>query len=254
VGVLLGEYVGGKFYRGIVTGLNEAFVIDESTRKRLSEKDPKSAEIIKPFLRGKDIKRWRAIHQGQYFIWTYVGVDIERYSAIFKHLSEYQERLEKRWDKGDHWWELRPCDYYAEFEKPKIVWPNLCTEPKFAFDDQKHYINAPACILIVSNPKFVLGLINSKLLFYYISTIAAQRRGGFWEFKPIYVEQLPIAQPSASESRELEALVESILQNTDDPRIAEWERGIDEIVYGLYGLTAEEVEQVERWHEEQSSK
>jgi hypothetical protein len=246
-GVPLGEYVGGKFYYGIKTGYNEAFVIDEATRERLIAEDPKSAEIIKPFLRGRDIKRWQVQPSGLYLIWTYVGVDIERYPAVFKHLSRYQERLEKRWDKGDYWWELRPCDYYAEFEKPKIVWPNLCTEPKFAFDEERYYINAPACIVIAPEPKYVLALINSKLLFYFINTIAAQRRGGFLEFKPIYVEQLPIAQALEKEKTQIEKLVAQILKQTDDKRVTRWEHEIDQIVYKLYGLSEEEIGMIEEW-------
>ncbi len=251
--VPLGEYVGGKFYRGIVTGLNEAFVIDEATKEKLISEDPKSAEIIKPFLRGRDIKRWRVDFQERYLIWTYVGVDIKRYPAIKKHLDQFQERLEKRWDKGDYWWELRPCDYYAEFEKPKIVWPNLCTEPKFAFDGDKYHINAPACIVIAPEPKYVLALLNSKLLFYFINTIAAQRRGGFLEFKPIYVEQLPIAQAAEAEKRQIEKLVAQILKQPDDPRVAQWEREIDEIVYKLYGLSEEEIGLIEEWYARRNS-
>lgn len=256
-GVPLGEYVQGKFYYGIKTGYNEAFVIDEATKEKLITEDPKSAEIIKPFLRGRDIKRWRGDFQKRYLIFTRRGIKINDYPAIKKHLAQYKERLmpgSGRKPGNYEWYEIQDTiDYYAEFEKPKIVWPNLCTKPKFAFDEEKHYINAPACIVIAPEPRYVLALLNSKLLFYFISPLAAQRRGSFLEFKPIYVEQLPIARASEKEKAQIEKLVAQILKDPDDPRVAAWEAEIDQIVYRLYGLSEEEKEMVEEWYAKRRS-
>jgi len=122
VSVPLERWLGDvEIRRGVLTGFNEAFFIDEETRERLIEQDPKSAEIIKPLVVGDDIKRYEIEFKGRYLIWTYIGVPIEKYPAIFDHLKQYREQLERRWDKGEHWWELRHCDYYEDFEKPKIM-------------------------------------------------------------------------------------------------------------------------------------
>ncbi len=245
-GVPLGEYVGGKFYRGIVTGLNEAFVIDEETKEKLIAEDPKSAEIIKPFLRGRDIKRWRVDFQKRYLIWTYVGVDIERYPAIKKHLEQFQERLEKRWDKGDYWWELRPCDYYAEFEKPKIVYPDIARRCEFAFDGNGFYVDC-TIFLIPTDKCFLLGFLNSRLMNFCYSHISPSIRGDFMRFKTIYMGQLPIAQATEKEKTQIEKLVAQILKQPKDERVAKWEHEIDQIVYKLYGLSEEEIGLIEEW-------
>jgi hypothetical protein len=115
-GIPLGEYVEGKIYRGVLTGLNEAFVIDEETKNRLVAEDPKSSEVIKPFLDGKDIKRYSYLENKKWLILFHKGFTnqkkklIKGYSidkefpALFKHLKQYQKRAESRWDKGDYWW------------------------------------------------------------------------------------------------------------------------------------------------------
>jgi len=118
----------------------------------------------------------------------------------------------------------------------------------FAYDQNKLYLDC-TLFMIPKGEKFLLGVLNSKLIHFVISRISPQIRGDFMRFKTIYMEKLPIAEPSSSERRELEELVEKILEKPDDPRVARWERAIDEIVYGLYGLTPEEVRRVEGWYE-----
>ena len=130
-GTPLEKYIDGKFYRGVVTGYNQAFVIDEATRQRLIQEDPRSAEVIKPWLRGKDIKRWRVDWRGLYVIavqnsgdagvahpWANARTEAEArdrfratYPAIHDHLSQYEDALRKRQDQGRFWWELRACAY-----------------------------------------------------------------------------------------------------------------------------------------------
>jgi adenine-specific DNA-methyltransferase len=119
----LGEFVHGKFYRGIVTGCNEAFVIDAETRAKLIAEDPKSAEIIKPFLRGRDIKRYEINNPNLYLIFTRRGIDIKKYPAIEKHLLQFKKQLEKK-AGGNKWYELQVLarQYLNRFEKPKIVY------------------------------------------------------------------------------------------------------------------------------------
>ncbi|HBL53563.1 MAG TPA: hypothetical protein DDZ34_05960, partial [Syntrophaceae bacterium] len=212
----LGEYVQGRFYYGIKTGLNEAFVIDEDTRKKLIAEDPKSAELIRPWLRGRDIKKWTAEWAGLYLItipssankeWPWSKekseakaslVFAKTYPAIHHHLLQYEDKLRKRDDQGQFWWELRSCAYYDDFDCPKITWGNLATEPKFAFDDSGSYVSAPANI-IPTNDLCLLAILNSPISKWWISLQAAVRSGGFLEYKPMYVGEIPIPEVTAAQ-------------------------------------------------------
>ncbi len=200
----LGEYVKGKIYRGAVTGLNEVFIIDQSTRDHLIAEDPKSAELIKSCLLGKDIKRYGIDYQNLYMIFTRRGTNIKDYPAIHDYLLKFKDKLmprPKKWAGKDwkgrkpgpyQWFEIQDSiAYYEEFEKPKIIWGNLAQKPKFTMDTDGYYINAPGVIIPVED-YYLLGIMNSSLFYTFISEVAAGRRGGFFEYKPIYVSQMPI--------------------------------------------------------------
>lgn len=183
-GIPLGEYVGGKIYRGVLTGLNKAFVIDETTKDRLIGEDPKSAEVIKPFLAGREIKRYVDLKPKQYLIlfekgWTNKNSGStknkwiwlkENYPSIADHLDPFTKEGEKRCDKGDYWWELRACDYYEEFEKQKIIYPNICKKPEFTFDNVSYYTNQK-CFIISKADKYLLGLLNSRFNLFLFEMI-----------------------------------------------------------------------------------
>jgi hypothetical protein len=241
----LGEVVEKKFYYGIKTGFNEAFIVDETKREELIAADPKSAEIIKPFLRGKDVKRWKVEWSGLYLIKTEMGVNIKQYPAILDHLKVYREALEARWDKGDHWWELRTCAYYLEFEKPKIVYPDIYEHQSFAYDTSGALL-INTLYFIPTKERWMVGLLNSNLMEFFYREITAQVRGGYMRSFSVYIQQLPIVDPPASAKKNLDSLIESIISNPDDDgAIHNHEMAIDEIVYGLYGLTGEEIRLVE---------
>ncbi len=180
--ILLGEYVGDKIHYGIKTGFNEAFIIDQVTRNKLIAEDPRSAEIIKPFLVGEDIRRYSVDFQERYLIWTYVGVPIGQYPAIFKHLQQYQAQLEKRWDKGNFWWELRHCDYYTDFEKPKVMWPVIAVSNKFAFVEAGYYSNDKT-FFIPTDDLYLLAILNSSTAFLFFRSELSALRGGFFEYR-----------------------------------------------------------------------
>jgi len=178
VGIPLGEYVEGRFYRGILTGLNEAFVVDAATKEKFIAEDSSSADLIKPWLRGRDIGKWKADWDGLYVMnisssankeWPFSKAKNESeairlfektYPALHRHLKQWKTQLQKRDDQGKFWWELRSCAYYEEFERPKITWGNLATEPKFAFDDSSCYVGALANIM-PTNDLFLLAILNS---------------------------------------------------------------------------------------------
>ena len=200
------------------------------------------------------------MQQSQYLIFTKIGVEINRYPAVKKHLSNFQTDLETRWDKGDHWYELRSCAYYDSFEVPKVVWGNLATRASFAFDESGYYVNAPACIL-PTNSKYVLGLLNSRLVSFYLRSICAERQGGFIEQKPVYVQKIPIKPVSESQQQSIVRLVDRMLSLNKrlndlgdkktgesakiEEEIKKTDAEIDALVYGLYGLTEEEIRIVE---------
>lgn len=206
VGVALGDYIPDKIQYGIKTGLNAAFFIDQATRDRLIAQDPKSAEIIKPLLVGEDIGRYAVNYKNRYLIWTYIGVPIDRYPAIFAHLKGFQQELEKRWDKGEHWWELRACDYYNKLEQPKIIFPDISATCRFAYDDSGAYLGNTAYFLPEAN-YFLLSLLNSSAVFSWYGNQLAVYRGGYLRFFDQYLRKIPIrriaftTQPTKRQSK-----------------------------------------------------
>ena len=237
----LGEFVKGRVYRGVVTGLNNAFVIDEAKRDQLIEDDPRSAELIKPWLRGRDIKRWKADPPSLYIIFANRGIDIDRYPEIEAHLRWFQSDLEKRATAHLHpWYELQQPQegIYHEFAHPKIVWGNLAVESKFARDISQVYVSAPANFLIEPVP-WLLPLMNSSLLNFLYPKLTVSRGGSFQEFKIGYIEPAPIVTPDSEAQVELERLANEILGFGEFPdQVEAIEREIDTIVFGAYGLSA----------------
>lgn len=194
-GVPLGQYCDGKIYYGIKTGLNEAFIIDGERRKELIAKDPRSAEIIKPLLTGKEIKRYGIEWFGKYLLLTKNGLDIPtQYPTVYEHLERYQEQLKKRYDKGENWYNLRSCNYYDEFEENKIIWGNLARRASFSYDENQFYVTNPSTIMPIE--KNILPVLNSKLITFFMKKIAIERNGGYFEQQPLIVKQIPIIKPT----------------------------------------------------------
>ena len=202
----LGEFVKGKFYRGILTGLNEAFVIDEAKRSELINADPNSAELIKPFLRGRDVKRWQPNHENLYLIFTRRGTDINAFPAIKNHLEHYRTQLEpkpkswpsnKKWlgrKAGSYeWFEIQDnIAYWQEFEHPKIILPAIESNVHYAIDESGFYSNDKTSIIIHEDLPFIVTILNSPLSWWYTQHEFPSKQNGFYEFKPTYVGQFPI--------------------------------------------------------------
>lgn len=252
----LKEYVEGEVYRGILTGLSKAFVIDEKTKSELEGNDPRSKEIIEPFLTGKEVRRYGVDFKHKYIILTKIGVDMERYSAVLNWLNKFKKELEKRWDKGNYWYELRACDYYGLFKEPKLIYGVISVKPRFTIDTDGYYANN-ANFFIPTSDKKLLGILNSKLGWFLISNTCTQIRGGYqliWK----YFGNVPIAK---ADSPELEKLVEKMLsfnkhlneigdKKTDEryrieEEIKKIDAEIDELVYKLYGITESEKKIIE---------
>jgi hypothetical protein len=263
-GTPLGEYVHGKFYRGILTGLNEAFVVDRATRDRLIAEHPSSAEILKPFLRGRDVKRWRCQFAEKYLIkiessenkkhpWSgkpaakAETVFKQEYPAIHHFLAGHRKALVERCDQGKYFWELRSCIYWQEFERPKILWPDIAQRAEFAYDNEGNYL-VNTLYLLPCTDKWLLSILNSATIWWFYSRISNQIRGGFVRYIAQYVSQIPISSATLGQQAELTALVDRILaaKAADPPAaVASLEAEIDHLVYGLYGLTEAEIAIVE---------
>lgn len=277
-GVPLGTYVGGKIYRGILTGLNEAFVIDEATRERLIAEDPRSAEVIKPFLAGRDVKRYQPLELSKYLIFTRRGINIDSYPAIGRYLKQYKEKLiprprdwpsDKPWlgrKAGSYqWYEVQDSiDYYLEFEKPKIIVPAIVQRGSYTYDERAFYSNDKTSIIPCTDI-YLLGILNSKVADFIVHLISSTKQGGYYEYKPMYVSQIPIRTIDPSDPSDVArhdrmvALVEKMLDLNKRLAAAKaphekealagmidaTDRQIDRLVYELYGLTEEEIAVVE---------
>ncbi|MEI7672276.1 MAG: N-6 DNA methylase, partial [Deltaproteobacteria bacterium] len=205
---------------GIKTGKDEAFIITDAKKDELITRDPKSAEIIKPLLRGRDIKRYKTEYADLWLINSHNGyeniprIDVRKdYPAIWEHLQrvnkETEGAVEKRQDQGAHWTNLRNCAYMPNFEKEKICWGNLAVSAQFALVKVGMYVSAPSP-LITPASKYLLAVLNSTLGDYYIRSLGVTRSGGFLEYKPMFVENLPIPKLSPTAQLTYECLVDCI--------------------------------------------
>jgi hypothetical protein len=252
-GVPLGEYVEGRFYYGIKTGFNEAFVVDRVTRDRLVEEDARSVEVLKPYLRGRDVKRWVVSDPDLWLIFTRRGTDIDQYPAIKKYLEQFKERLMPgtgRKAGSYEWFEIQDnVAYWQEFEGQKIIYPDISSSCIFSVDNENFY---PDCtlFLIPSSSLLLSGILNSSLNSFFFPQICPRIRGGFMRFKSIYVEQIPIPDPKKDPDRvtQIETLVQQILdqkQTNPTADVSQLEQQIDRHVYQLYDLTDDEIAIVE---------
>lgn len=217
----LGEVYGAPF-RGIVTGLNEAFVIDRATRDRLVEADPRSAELLKPFLRGEDIKRWRVESEDLWLINTPKGrVDIDAYPAVRAWLLPFKDKLEARATKQE-WWALQQAQlaYQPKLESEKIVWPHFQHDAAFTVEGGGRYLNNKCFFLDVDTPALV-ALLNSNCLWFQLRSIARPKRGGYIEAEAQYVEQLHLPTLDTETEAGLARLAQSCAVDTGERRTIE---------------------------------
>ena len=274
-GIPLGDYVDNKIFYGIKTGLNEAFVIDSETRKNLINEFPDTETLIKPFLRGKDIKRYKTPQPERYLIliergWTDKNRGKQNpwnwfrknFPPVASHLEKYKVKAQKRCDQGDYWWELRACDYYKEFEKHKIIFPAIVKRPCFVIEKNSMLSNDKTSI-ISSEDHLLLGLLNSRTVQHFMSLTSSTKQGGFFEYKPMYVQKIPIPNSKNNSDKSIEDKIRvqiekllnlngklDITRSPDEKtflqkQINATDREIDNLVYQLYDLTPEEISIIE---------
>lgn len=215
----LGEYCKGRLYRGILTGYNEAFVIDREIRDQLIADHQSSESLLKPFLRGRDVKKWRCEYADQFLIqiessenvthpWSGFpegkaeAVFAKTYPAIHARFNEPERRakLINRYDQGKFFWELRSCGYWGEFTAPKIFVPAIQDRVQYAPDESGFIGNDKTNILIPPGVPFTLAILNSQISMWLTQQEFASKQGGFFEFKPMYV-----SKPNAKSERRTDA-------------------------------------------------
>lgn len=203
------KQVYGAPLRGVVTGLNDAFVIDTPTKQRLCRQDARSAELLKPFLEGKDLKRWRVESRGLWLIYIPKNkIDIDDYPAIRDWLLPYQSALEKRATK-QAWFELQQAQeaYSAHFSSEKISYPHFNNERNFSFEPSGAFSNDKS-YLVPTNDKALLALLNSKLAWFILASMSPPVRGGFHELRVQYVETAPIPDWNEAQKSDLADLAD----------------------------------------------
>jgi hypothetical protein len=243
---------------GILTGFNEAFIVDEKTKDDLIQKDIKNAEIIKPVLRGRDLKKYSIDYQKFYIINAHNGlkkrfnrIDVENdYPTLLEHhFSKFQKKLEIRHNKGTHWTNMRDCAYMDDFEKEKIIWGEISNKPKFCLDNQGFYTNDKCFIMVGEDLAYILAILNSKVSEWYFNQISTTSGMGTNLWKKYKIEQLPIKVAPETAQKPIIALVEQILaQKKSDSSVstADLEATIDRLVYELYDLNASEIAMIEK--------
>lgn len=205
----LKQVYGSPLY-GIKTGLNEAFVIDTPTKNRLCEQDPKSADLLKPFLEGKDLKRWHAEPRGLWIIYIPKNrIAIDDYPAIRDWLLPFKARLEKRATKQE-WFELQQAQeaYAPHFDSQKIAYRDIGDYASFHIEKNGNYL-ANTAYFISSDSQFLNAYLNSKLLWFTYLNVSAQIRGGFARFFSNHLAEMPIPESTDASKAELVALAEA---------------------------------------------
>lgn len=262
-GISLGEFVDNQIYYGVKTGFNEAFVINRETRDRLIKEDNKSQELIKPWIRGVDIKRWTFEFQELYVIIFPHGFHekLTNYPAILRHLNTYEQRLKARGqcrnsrnnatEGQHHWLELdnNPTLSYLEaFNKPKIVFNETSKNLHAYLDVEGNIINKTGFIILSTEALYILSVMNSLVMDWYFRTTFPSWgdpwSGGRIQFRGNLMKRIPIPIANESHKRtltELAQLAGTFASKGDIEKLSAVELKIDEIVYGLFRLTKDEI-------------
>ena len=233
--------------------------------------DPKSSEILKPILRGRDIKRYRAQWAGLWLISTIPArnIEIDDYPAVKRHLLAFgRKKLEQngttlsdgtksRKRTSHRWFELQDtCAYHAEFRKEKLFWIELADDGRFAFDDTDIYGDTTTFVMTGVSMKFLCAMLNATPIRWYLQRIAPTSGMGTLRWKKVYVETLPIPKVSSAQERPLVRLIDNVLSTGSRDAttgIDAVEAQIDQYVYGLYGMNPSEIDLVEQRYESSNS-
>lgn len=211
VGVPLKDFAGVKPLYGIKTGFNEAFLIDEATKNSLVQADPKSAEIIKPLLRGQDIKRWCPQWDEVWIIFAHREIEIENYPTIKSHLEKYRTKLEARAGK-QLWWQWQASPSFCNlFQQPKLSYQEIQFHPAYSYDNRGYLTNNKAFIIPTSE-LYILGVLNSALIWWHNWRYLPHMKDDALSPVGELMEKLPIAPPTDQIRAEVELIVSRLIE------------------------------------------
>jgi len=240
-----------NIYRGILTGYNDAFIINGTKRAELIAADPTSADIIKPMLRGKDIKRYQVHYQDLWLINSHNGlkeqnlapIDVPHdFTAIYTHLQTFQAHCKKRADQGGHWTNLRNCAYLREFDREKIVYGESSKEFQCVVDTDGLYLNKTLFFIVGESLRFLAAFLNSRLFTFCFKDDFPDLQGDSRSFMKKTLMETPIKKPSAPLEQEISQLVNQVqAAKKDNQDTTTLERQIDLLFYKFYNLTHEEI-------------
>jgi hypothetical protein len=204
-GPCLGDVPGGRICRGVVTGLNAAFLVDRPTRDRLVAEVPGSAAVLRPLLTGDDVRRYETHFRDVHLLYLAHGSDVRDHPALRRHLEPFRPALERRASR-QAWWQLQQpqAAYVPFFEAPKIVYPVIARAGRFALD-LKGYYPTDKVFFLPSADWYLLGVLNSRPALEYLqgtcSVLGDERQGGRLEFREMYLCRLPIPDAPPAERR-----------------------------------------------------
>ena len=246
-GVPLGEYLKTKPAFGINTTPTDVFVVDKAVRDELIASHPGSAEILKPFLHGEDIRRWHVDTPQQWLIFTHRGIAIDDYPAILKYLESYKENLKKR--KGKQAWYELPASLrdVERLAQPKLVCPNTYNHQTFAVDTAGYYYGKTA-YLIPTEETWLCGLLNSRTVEWFYSQVSNQLTIDWLRARSGYIQQIPIPDITTAHKALIAKIVDYLIYLQQQPTINSkdlkyardhvmlgyFERVIDGLVYEAY--------------------
>jgi len=205
---------------------------------------PKSAEIIRPIFKGRDIKKYRAEFDDRWVIFTRRGIDIEQYPAVKEYLFQHYDSLKPREDNdtsgrkpGSYkWYEIQDnVAYFDDFNKEKIIWIELSDAPKFSYDDEKYFVEATAFIMTGPHLKYLTAFLNSQLCNWYFDKITTTSGVGTNRWKKIYIEHLPIPEIDIEMEKQFDEIINATFNALDENKdISEFDANINAMILDLY--------------------
>lgn len=240
---------------GIKTGFNEAFVIDEAKKNELIAADPKSANIIQPLLRGRDIQKYVSGEVKNWLIGTYNGnktkqngIDIEDYPTIKNWLDFHGDKIDNRYDQGDTKYNLRHCAYWEDFKKPKLIWKRIGSILRFCYDESGAYCLDSTCIATGEKVKFLTAVLNSTFCKQELFRLSPKTGTGDLIISVQALDRLRVPLPNEKQEKDICDLLNKIIKKKTadtNANTSELESQIDVLVYDLYGLTEAEIGMIE---------
>jgi adenine-specific DNA-methyltransferase len=246
------EELGTQIRLGIATGANYALIINEETKAQLISRSKHNEDIIKPILRGRDIFRYYYLEPSLYILLTKNGINVKfEYPNVYDYLNTFGKKFKTRGARGNHWANLRACSFFDDFQNEKIIWIELTDKGRFALCNDEIYLLNTAYFLLPPpqiSARYLLGILNSKLIQFYLSIIAGTSGMGTLRWINVYVKRFPIPQKQTNDQLSLIALTDQILslkKSNPQADTSALEAEIDRMVYELYGLTEEEIAIIE---------